>query len=117
MSRCSNSGTLRCRRSGGIRGVYRELMEELADESAQKIEEKVSRWANALWVLRFYDRPPARAYLQAKMLYRDGFYEATIMSRRSIAEMICYDRLDGVSHPSAPCSRSSASASVNLIKC
>ncbi len=33
------------------------------------------------------------------MLYRDGFYEATIMVSRSIAEMICYDRLDGVAHP------------------
>jgi hypothetical protein len=33
------------------------------------------------------------------MLYRDGFYEATIMVSRSIAEMICSDRLDGVAHP------------------
>src|SRR5438552_18648905 len=80
-------------------GVYRELIEELANEYRAKIEEKVSRWANATAVLRFYDRPPARAYIQAKMLYRDGFYEATIMVSRSIAEMICYDRLDGAAHP------------------
>ena len=33
------------------------------------------------------------------MLYRDGFYEATIMVSRSIAEMICYDRFDGAAHP------------------
>jgi hypothetical protein len=33
------------------------------------------------------------------MLYRDGFYEATIMLCRSTAEMICYERLDGAAHP------------------
>src|SRR5438270_818898 len=80
-------------------GVLHELAQELADEYRAKIEDKVRRWASATVVLRFYDRPPARAYIQAKMLYRDGFYEATIMVSRSIAEMICYDRLDGVVHP------------------
>lgn len=33
------------------------------------------------------------------MLYRDGFYQATIMVSRSIAEMICYDRLDCMTNP------------------
>lgn len=80
-------------------GVLRELADELASEYRSKIEEKVCRWATSTVVLRFYDRPPVRAYIQAKMLYRDGFYEATIMVCRSIAEMICYDRLDGVAHP------------------
>lgn len=80
-------------------GVLRELADELANEYRTKIEEKVCRWATATVVLRFYDRPPVRAYIQAKMLYRDGFYEATIMVSRSIAEMICYDRLDGLAHP------------------
>ncbi len=79
--------------------VLQELAEELALEYRAKIEEKVCRWATATVVLRFYDRAPVRAYIQAKMLYRDGFYEATIMVSRSIAEMICYDRLDGVAHP------------------
>jgi hypothetical protein len=80
-------------------GVLRELADELAQEYRIKIEEKVCRWATATIVLHFYDRPPVRTYIQAKMLYRDGFYEATIMVLRSIAEMICYDRLDGVTHP------------------
>jgi hypothetical protein len=80
-------------------GVLRELTEELANEYRAKIEDKVCRWASATAVLRFYDRPPVRAYIQAKMLYRDGFYEATIMVSRSIAEMVCYDRLDGAAHP------------------
>ena len=82
-----------------VDGVLRELADELANEYRTKIEEKVRRWATATVVLRFYDRSPVRAYIQAKMLYRDGFYEATIMVSRSIAEMICYDRLDGMTHP------------------
>ncbi|MBI1760896.1 MAG: hypothetical protein HYR56_05600 [Acidobacteria bacterium] len=80
-------------------GILRELSNELADEYRAKIEEKICRWATATVVRAFYDRPPARAYIQAKMLYRDGFYEAAIMVSRSIAEMICYDRLDGITHP------------------
>ena len=80
-------------------GGLHELADELANEYRTKIEEKVCRWATATIVLRFYDRAPVRTYMQAKMLYRDGFFEATIMVSRSIAEMICYDRLDGVAHP------------------
>ncbi len=80
-------------------GILRELSDELANEYRTKIKEKVRRWATATVVLRFYDRPPVRGYIQAKMLYRDGFYEATIMVSRSIAEMVCYDRLDGMTHP------------------
>jgi hypothetical protein len=83
----------------GFDGILRELASELADEYRTKINDKVCRWATVTRVPRFYDKPPTRAYIQAKMLYRDGFYEATIMVSRSIAEMICYDRLDGVTHP------------------
>lgn len=79
--------------------LLHELSEELANEYRVKIGEKVCRWANATVVLRFFDRPPVGAYIQAKMLYRDGFYEATIMVCRSIAEMVCYDRLECFSHP------------------
>lgn len=80
-------------------GLVNELSEDLANEYRTKIQDKVCRWSTATCVLRFYDRPPARAYIQAKMLYRDGYYEATIMVSRSIAEMVCYDRLDGLAHP------------------
>ncbi|WP_143393242.1 hypothetical protein [Fimbriiglobus ruber] len=80
-------------------GILHGLADELANEYRAKIEEKVRRWATATRVGWFYDRAPVRAYIQVKMMYRDGFYEATIMVSRSIAEMICYDRLDGVAHP------------------
>jgi hypothetical protein len=76
-----------------------EISSELADEYRAKIEDKVLRWSTTTVVLRFYDSAPTRSYIQAKMLYRDGFYEATIMVARSIAEMICYDRLGGLTHP------------------
>lgn len=33
------------------------------------------------------------------MLYRDGFYEASIVLSRSVCEMICYDLLSKVPHP------------------
>lgn len=80
-------------------GILSELKDALANEYREKIGDKVLRWASATVVQRFYDRPPPRTYIQAKMLYRDGFYEATIMVSRSIAEMICYDRLEGAAHP------------------
>ena len=33
------------------------------------------------------------------MLYRDGFYEASIVVSRSVCEMICYDLLSKLQHP------------------
>jgi hypothetical protein len=80
-------------------GVLAEISSELADEYRAKIEDKVKRWSSATVVQRFDDTAATRTYIQAKMLYRDGFYEATIMVARSIAEMFCYDRLDRMSHP------------------
>src|SRR5438046_3213879 len=80
-------------------GLLAEISSELVDEYSAKIEEKVTRWASATVALRFHDTAATRTYIQAKMLYRDGFYEATIMVARSIAEMFCYDRLDRIPNP------------------
>ncbi|HVS39911.1 MAG TPA: hypothetical protein VMS17_30415 [Gemmataceae bacterium] len=44
-------------------GLVRELSEDLANEYRAKIQEKVCRWSSATGALRFYDRPPARAYI------------------------------------------------------
>lgn len=79
--------------------VLAEISSELADEYRAKIEDKVKRWATATVAQRFNDTAATRAYIQAKMLYRDGFYEATIMVARSIAEMFCYERLDRTANP------------------
>jgi hypothetical protein len=81
-----------------IDGIVGEISKELNDELQLLAEAKVQRWATATRVQYLYDGTPSRAYVEAKLLYRDGFYTATIMMCRSIAEMICYDRLDGRSH-------------------
>lgn len=79
--------------------ISAEIGRELAAEYKTQLDKKVRRWVEATVVSRFFDRGPVRYYTQAKMLYRDVFYEATIMLCRSTAEMICYDRLDGAAHP------------------
>jgi hypothetical protein len=85
--------------SSAYEEISAEIGTELAAEYKTQLGKKVRRWVEATVVPRFFDRGPVRYYIQAKMLYRDGFYEATIMLCRSTAEMICYERLDGAAHP------------------
>lgn len=87
------------REAKAFEGTLAEIGDELVAEFRAQLKDKILRWAKSTVVPRFQDRAPTRTYIQAKLLYRDGFYEATILVCRSIAEMICYDRLDGVSHP------------------
>ncbi len=82
-----------------VAGISDEIASELLSEYGQNIQKKVERWIEATHIHYFYEKGPPRFYMQTKMLYRDGYHEATIMLSRSIAEMVCYDRLDGVSHP------------------
>ncbi len=79
--------------------LLQEIEQELGDEYVANIHRKIERWLEVTVVQYFYDRRPVQFYFQAKMLYRDGFYEAAIMLCRSISEMICYERLDGIAHP------------------
>ena len=79
--------------------ILAEVADELADEYRLTMRSKIIRWASASVVQYLFDKRPVQFFFQAKMLYRDGYYEATIMLCRSIGEMICYDRLDGISHP------------------
>ena len=79
--------------------IAAEIEKELAAEYCTQLPKKIHRWVDATVVQYFDDAPPVRFYIQAKMLFRDGFYEATVMLCRSTAEMICYDRLDGATHP------------------
>src|SRR5438105_4939497 len=92
-------GAFERRDKQAFEGILEEICSELADEYRAQIKDKVNRWASATVVLHLYDTAPCRAYVQAKMLYRDGFYEATIMVARSIAEMVCYEQLDRLTHP------------------
>jgi len=79
--------------------TYERLKDDLKNQYTENIGEKISRWINITKVPYFYDVLPVRFYIQAKMLYRDGFYEAAISVSRSICEMICYEELAKIPHP------------------
>ncbi|MCB9458002.1 MAG: hypothetical protein H6670_00025 [Anaerolineaceae bacterium] len=72
---------------------------DMSNQYHDEIEVKVSRWAEVTGYRMFFKSKPVEYYMQAKMLYRDGYYEAAIMMARSICEMICYDLLFYVEHP------------------
>jgi len=79
--------------------TYELISHSLKNEDIDNIDSKIERWINISHVLYFKDVPPVKFYLQAKMLFRDGFYEAAITLSRSICEMICYEKLTKMSHP------------------
>jgi len=79
--------------------IAEDIEKELAAEYCTQLPKKIHRWVDATVVQYFEDSPPVRFYIQAKMLFRDGFYEATVMLCRAAAEMICYHQFDAVAHP------------------
>ncbi len=79
--------------------TYEKIAKALKDEYSQNIDDKINRWLSVTHVQYFEDVKCIRYYFQAKMLYRDGFYESAIMLTRSISEMICYDLLSKTPHP------------------
>ncbi|NSW45192.1 MAG: hypothetical protein HPY79_05205 [Bacteroidales bacterium] len=79
--------------------TYEKIAKSIKEEYTQNISEKINRWVSVTHVQYFKDTKCIRYYFQAKMLYRDGFYEAAIILSRSISEMICYDLLSKTSHP------------------
>ena len=79
--------------------TYERLKNDLKDHYVENIDEKISRWISITKAPYFHDVIPVRFYIQAKMLYREGFYEAAISVSRSIAEMICYEELANKPHP------------------
>jgi len=79
--------------------TYELISHSLKNEYIDNIDSKIERWINISHVLYFKDVSPVKFYFQAKMLFRDGFYEAAITLSRSICEMICYEKLTQMSHP------------------
>ncbi|MDD2893765.1 MAG: hypothetical protein PHF20_07510 [Halothiobacillaceae bacterium] len=79
--------------------TYEKIAKALKSEYTENINEKIARWVNITHVQYFKNVESITYYFQAKMLYRDGFYESAIMLVRSICEMICYDLLSKTSHP------------------
>lgn len=79
--------------------TYEQISRTLKNEYVENIDDKIERWMNISHVLYFKKALSVRFYLQAKMLFRDGFYEAAITMSRSICEIICYELLLKQNHP------------------
>lgn len=78
--------------------TYERLKNDLKNQYSENLDDKISRWLSISKVQYFQDVLPITFYIQAKMLYRDGFYEAAINVSRSICEMICYEELAKTQH-------------------
>lgn len=78
--------------------TYERLKNDLKNQYLENLDDKISRWLNISKVQYFQDVLPINFYIQAKMLYRDGFYEAAINVSRSICEMICYEEMAKTQH-------------------
>lgn len=75
---------------------FKEIKEALGNEYLDNLDEKIERWIKVTHYEMFSESNPVKFYFQAKMLYRDGFYEAAIVIGRSICEMFCYHYLSSV---------------------
>lgn len=79
--------------------TYERLRRNLGQQYIENLDEKLERWLSITKVPFFQDVIPVRFYIQSKMLYRDGFYEAAITVSRGICEMICQNLLSNITHP------------------
>jgi hypothetical protein len=76
-----------------------DIQKDLNEEYIGNLDEKIDRWLDVTRIMHFRNERPVELYMQAKLLYRDGFYEAAIMFSRSTAEFICYYILQDLEHP------------------
>ena len=86
-------------RSEDAQSFISDVKKDLSGEYNANIDDKIQRWMDVTRVSMFYKSPSVEFFIQAKMLYRDGFFEATIMMCRAVCEMVCYDLLKDVAHP------------------
>jgi hypothetical protein len=75
-----------------------DIRKDLSREYNDNVDEKIQRWIDVTRVYMFFESRAVEFFIQSKMLYRDGFFEATIMMCRCTCEMVCYDLLDSVVH-------------------
>lgn len=78
---------------------FSQIKEALGDEYVKNIDEKIERWINVTKVEYFYNKLPIVPYFEAKMLFRDGYFESVVSMCRIICEMICVDIIKTISHP------------------
>ena len=82
-----------------VRWTYQRVIKDIESEYTSSTAEKLNRWVSITNARYFKYAPGVLFYFLAKMLYRDGYYEAAIAVTRSICEMICYDFLSKEPHP------------------
>lgn len=75
------------------------LCRDLLHEHRAGAEEKIARWIEVTRIAQARNTRSVQFYVQAKLLYRDGYFEAAIMMCRSAAELICHELLQTVEHP------------------
>lgn len=79
--------------------TFSQIKEALGNEYIENIDEKIERWVNSTKIEYFYNKPPVVPYFEAKMLFRDGYFESVISICRIICEMICVEILEKIPHP------------------
>jgi hypothetical protein len=79
--------------------TYQSILKTLQADFDNNIKDKLDRWITISNARYFQYSTPVINYFQAKMLFRDGYYEAAITFSRAICEMICYDYLSKQVHP------------------
>jgi len=79
--------------------IFDEIRADVSGEYNSNLDQKIERWIDVTRTAMWKDTRSVRCYIQAKMLYRDAFYEAAIMAVRSVCELVCYELLAGIAHP------------------
>lgn len=78
--------------------TFEKIKKGLSSEYLGNLNEKITRWIDTTFFQYFRKSLPVEYYILSKMLYRDGFYEAAIITCRSICEMVCHDILRRIPH-------------------
>lgn len=78
---------------------FDQIKKALGSEYVDNIDEKIVRWINVTKAEYFYNKPPVIPYFEAKMLFRDGYFESVVSMSRIICEMICVEILTRIAHP------------------
>ena len=68
---------------------FKQIREALGKEYVDNIDEKITRWLNVTKVEYFYNKLPVVLYFEAKMLFRDGYFEAVVSMSRIIGNDLC----------------------------
>jgi hypothetical protein len=76
-----------------------DIRKDVSGEYDANLDDKIERWIDVTRAQFWRRSQPVEFYIQAKMLYRDAFFEATIMMARSVCEMVCYEFLETAPHP------------------